>query len=105
MGLFFYVWRKTGWRLRFARLDVVASLLHSNLGLKSAHIIKIKQDPAGLLLFFWRKGQDSNLRSYLLAGFQDQCHQPLGHPSIYYYSMKYEGLKAYLVLKNLPLEN
>jgi hypothetical protein len=33
----------------------------------------------------WRRGRDSNPRYPLrYAGFQDRCHQPLGHLSSYY---------------------
>ena len=36
-------------------------------------------------LKLWRKGWDSNPRmSCPIAGFQDQCFQPLSHPSILY---------------------
>src|SRR5260370_36378451 len=31
----------------------------------------------------WRRGRDSNLRyPFRYAGFQDRCHQPLGHLSV-----------------------
>src|ERR1700730_14805282 len=33
----------------------------------------------------WRRGRDSNPRyPFRYAGFQDRCHQPLGHLSGYY---------------------
>jgi hypothetical protein len=33
----------------------------------------------------WRRGRDSNPRyPFRYAGFQDRCHQPLGHLSVYY---------------------
>jgi hypothetical protein len=32
----------------------------------------------------WRKGWDLNPRTaFTVGGFQDRCHQPLGHPSAY----------------------
>ena len=36
------------------------------------------------LVSFWRKGWDLNPRTaFTVGGFQDRCHQPLGHPSVF----------------------
>ena len=38
----------------------------------------------------WRRGWDSNPRTtFAVAGFQDRCLQPLGHPSTPYFSSTY----------------
>jgi hypothetical protein len=41
------------------------------------------------LLLFWRKGWDLNPRTaFTVGGFQDRCHQPLGHPSVSYHAIE-----------------